>query len=100
VPIVASWIDCEFNRNGSEPVDWGLHWQKCINEAAAADVLLMFAQEDERQCGALVELGSALAAGKQVFMVSPHDWSFGHHPNVRQFDTLEDAVTAIAKVAR
>jgi hypothetical protein len=95
VPICASWIDAPFNRDGSEPPDWGLHWQKCIDEAAAADVLLLFAQEDERQCSALVELGSALAAGKLVYLVSPHDWSFARHSRVRRFETLADAVAAI-----
>jgi hypothetical protein len=47
------------------------------------------------QCGALVEVGSALAAGKRVYLVSPHAWSFGHHPNVRRFESLGDAVAAI-----
>jgi hypothetical protein len=49
----------------------------------------------ERQMGALIEVGAALGAGKQVFLVSPHNWSFQHHPRVRRFDTLEAAVAAI-----
>jgi hypothetical protein len=28
-------------------------------------------------------------------MVSPHDWSFQHHPRVKRFATLEAAVTAV-----
>jgi hypothetical protein len=35
------------------------------------------------------------AAGAQVFLVSPHAWSIAHHPQVRVFRTLADAVTAI-----
>jgi hypothetical protein len=45
--------------------------------------------------GALLECGAALAAGKRVFLVSPHPWTFKHHPRVRIFNSLEDAVTAI-----
>jgi hypothetical protein len=99
IPIYASWIDAPFNRDGSElnSAQWSHHWEKCVAEAAAADVLLLYATQDERQCGALVELGSALAAGKRVFLVSPHTWSFEHHPNVRRFDSLADAVAAITR---
>ena len=98
VPITASWIDAEFNRTGAEPPDWGLHWQKCVEEAAAADVVLMYAGTDENQNGALVEVGAALAAGRRVFLISPHDWSWAHHPNVRRFDTLAAAVAAIKEL--
>jgi hypothetical protein len=49
--------------------------------------------------GALIEVGSALGAGKRVYLVSPHDWSWKHHPRVRVFDTLEAAVTAIMAAA-
>jgi hypothetical protein len=95
VPIAASWVDSPFNRDNTEPPDWGLHWQKCIREAAAADVLLLFALEDKRQCGALLEAGAALAAGRRVYVVSPHQWSFRHHSRVRNFRSLESAVEAI-----
>jgi hypothetical protein len=56
---------------------------------------LMFACAEERQMGALIEVGAALGAGKRVYLVSPHDWSWKHHPHVRVFDTLAAAVTAI-----
>jgi hypothetical protein len=66
----------------------------CCTEAAAADVVLLYAKEDGHQMGALLETGAALGAGKQVWCVSPHRWSFRHHPLVRNFETLEDAVAA------
>jgi hypothetical protein len=101
VPIVASWIDAPFNHDGSDlSVDeWVEHWEKCCREAAEADIVLMFACAEERQNGALLEVGSALGAGKRVYLVSPHDWSWKHHPRVRVFDTLEKAVTAIVAAA-
>lgn len=80
IPIASSWIDAPFNRDGTEPPNWALHWTKCIDEAAAADIVLMFAQEGENQNGALIEVGAALAAGKRVYLVSPHEWSWRHHP--------------------
>jgi hypothetical protein len=42
---------------------------------------------------ALIEVGAALGAGKQVYLVAPHNWSFQHHPRVRRFVTLEAAIT-------
>jgi hypothetical protein len=59
----------------------------------------MYAGAEERQNGALIEVGAALGAGKRVYLVSPHDWSWKHHPRVRVFDTLEAAVTAIVAAA-
>jgi hypothetical protein len=100
LPIAASWIDCEFNRTGTEAPDWSLHWRKCIEEAADADILLMFAAEGENQMGALLETGAALAAGKLVYLVTPHEWSFEHHPRVRRFPTIEAAIGAIRSKCR
>jgi hypothetical protein len=96
VHIAASWLDQPFNHDGSEPSadEWSAHWERCCREAAEADITLMFACAEERQMGALIEVGSALGAGKRVYLVSPHDWSWKHHPRVRVFDTLEAAVTA------
>ena len=64
IPIQASWIDAEFNRTGEEPTGdhWARHWELCCREASQADVTLMYAAEDERQMGALVEIGCALGA--------------------------------------
>jgi hypothetical protein len=63
ISVVASWVDAEFNHTGGEPPDWALHWMKCIDEASSADIVLVYAREDERQMGALIEAGAALAAG-------------------------------------
>jgi hypothetical protein len=98
IPIVASWVDAEFNHTGGEPPDWCLHWMRCVEEAAAADVVLMYADKSERQMGALIEVGAALAAGARVFLVSPHPWSWRHHPQVRCFETLADAIAAIKEL--
>jgi hypothetical protein len=98
VNIQSGWIDAEFNITGEEPNphEYAMHWDLCCRETAAADIVLLYAREDERQMGALIEAGAALGAGKQVYLVAPWaGWSFRHRPRVRCFDTLEAAVTAI-----
>jgi hypothetical protein len=98
ISIEAPWIDAELNQPGApevRPDQWQRHWRDCIANAADADVVLFYAGEDERQCGALLECGAALAAGKQVFVVSPYEWTFAHHERCRRFDTLEDAIRAL-----
>jgi hypothetical protein len=99
VTIISTWIDWPGNRDGAEPTadDWATHWQRCINETSAADVCLFVSQRGETACGALLEAGAALAAGKQVFVVSPDEWTFANHPNVQRFATLEQAIGAVSK---
>jgi hypothetical protein len=58
-------------------------------------VLLFVNGEDEQACGALIEASAALAAGRQLFVVSPDAWTFSHHPNCRNFSALADAIAAI-----
>jgi len=101
IDIVSTWIDWDGNLSGSIPTAdaWARHWCRCIDEARDCDILLFVNGEAEQACGALVELGAALAAGKRVFLVSPHWWSFQHHPRVRCFETLADAVSALAAIA-
>jgi hypothetical protein len=58
----------------------------------------LHALPDETQKGGLIELGSALGAGKRAFVVArSFDWSWKHHPNVAVFDTLDDALKALLK---
>ncbi len=102
VPIISTWPDWQPNQDGSEPDadSWRAHSEACINDAASGDVLLLYAKDDERQFGALLEAGAALGAGKQVYIVSPHPWPFlRNHPRCRSFDTLESAVVAIMAMA-
>jgi hypothetical protein len=100
VPFLASWLTWPFNGASADTPtqeDWAKHSSTCLREAAEADVVLLVAFEDDRlHFGALVEAGAALAAGKRVFLVSPHEWPFiRHHPRCRSFATLADAIVAI-----
>jgi hypothetical protein len=90
-------FDAEFNATGAELTKdaWARHWQVCVDEAAASDVLLFYAGgADERQMGALIEVGVALGSSKPVYAVAP-DLSILHHPKVRRFTSLEKAIAAL-----
>jgi hypothetical protein len=102
LPITGSWIDWDRNKDGSEPTvaEWRDHWQRCLAEARDCDVLLFVDMPGENQCGAIAEMGSALGAGKQVFIVSENWWSIEHYDNVRKFSRIEDAVTALVSMHR
>jgi hypothetical protein len=101
VPITSSWLDWEGNRTDADPTAdaWGRHWLHCVDEASTADICLFVCNEGETACGALLEAGAALAAGKQVFVVSHYWFSFFEHPRCRRFDSLADAIAAITAQA-
>jgi hypothetical protein len=95
VEAISSWIDWPANSPGNEPTAdaWSRHWVRCIDEARECDVLLFVNGEDEQACGALIEASTALAVGRQLFVVWPDASTFSHHP--RNFSTLADAIAAM-----
>jgi hypothetical protein len=97
--IRASWIDWPPNFSTIEPSSdaWAAHWTKCVDQAAAADALLLVMLENENHCGALVEAGAALASGRRVHAVLPSSagLSFRYHPSVQVHATVADAIKAI-----
>jgi hypothetical protein len=98
VPISSTWIDAQLNVPGTDPPSedtWADHWEKCIDQSRDCDVCLFVSHDGEQACGQLIEAGAALAAGKRVFVVSPYEWTFAHHPRCRIFPSLEAAIQAI-----
>jgi hypothetical protein len=97
----ASWPSWPLNSEDTrEPTgaEWCEHSARCLREAAAADVALLYAEPGEQHFGALLECGSALGAGRDVYLVAPHDWPFlRFHPRVTSFPTLREALDTIAK---
>jgi len=71
--------------------------EQCVREASNSQALLLVMLENENHCGALVEMGAALASGRQVHAVLPSSvgLSFRHHPLVQVHATIADAVKAI-----
>jgi hypothetical protein len=98
-PLASSWHSWPFNRNAQEPerADWREHSERCLREAAGADVCVLYAPDaTDMHFGSLLEAGAALGAGKRVYLVSPHDWPFlRNHPRVRSFPNLAAAVTEL-----
>jgi hypothetical protein len=97
LPISASWVDWDYNKTNNEPSRdaWRRHWSGCVEQARDCDILLAYCGPEENQNGAFIEIGSALGAGKTVYLVTEHNWTWEHHPNVRRFVSLEHAVAAI-----
>jgi hypothetical protein len=49
------------------PDEWRTHSAQCLEQAAGADILLLYVDRDDaRHFGSLIEAGSALGAGKMV----------------------------------
>jgi hypothetical protein len=83
LPVSASWIDWPLNTPGERtpsPAEWCVHWDRCIEEASAADVTLSVAMSSENQMGGLIETGAALESGKTVFVVSTQRMEFPAPP--------------------
>jgi hypothetical protein len=98
VPIVhPCWIDAEFNATGDDldHEGWAKHWSECIQLARECELTLFLALPGEQHAGAICEIGSVLAAGRQVFAVSAVDFSFLRHPLCRIFPDLQSAIGAI-----
>jgi hypothetical protein len=102
VDVRASWLTWPGNRDGTLPSasDWSEHWRNCIAEASEADVCLFYAEAGSTQCGALLEVGASLAAGRQVFVVSDYKWTAAEHPRCRTFASLEAAVSSLIAMAK
>jgi hypothetical protein len=97
LPIVADWIDSPINRTGTAPAPdmWARHWQICLEQSGSADITIFYAPEGATQCGSLIEIGSALASGRAVWIVSDYEWSISHFPRCCVFKSIEAAVAAV-----
>lgn len=94
LPIISTWIDEAGKGESASLPDL---WLRCISEASAADVTIVFAYPEEHLKGALVEMGAALASGKPVYIVgdNPAFRTMQHHPLVRRSGpTVGDAYRA------
>ena len=69
-------------------------WQENLEDIKDADLVLYYAEPDDVQGGALVEIGAALAYEKKVLMVgsnvSHRSWQY--HPLISRFCSINDAL--------
>lgn len=87
-PIISTWID---EAGEGESTDLADLWDRCINEASRAEVLVFNAEPGELFKGAWVELGAALSHGVLVLAVGldkidgltiAHDKRIRHFPGM------------------
>jgi hypothetical protein len=100
IPISSGWPWWKWNADDATqqtiPADaWRERWEKNIADAASADVLIFLDLPGENQCGSLIELGAALAHGRQCIIVSKNFWSVQHHRLCRKVETLEAAIEIV-----
>lgn len=91
-PIISTWIDEADKGQTKDTADLAA---RCITEAAAADVLVLYSETEETHKGALFEAGAALAAGKEVRLVGWNpslDTAIISHPRCRHAPFINDAM--------
>lgn len=92
VPVISTWID---EAGEGESADLSDLWVRCIGEAAACSMLLLYCEDGDVLKGAHAEAGVALSHGKPVHYVGPRNlFTMLRHPGVRQFACIEDALAA------
>jgi hypothetical protein len=99
VPLVSTWHDWKPNVDDEQatPDEWREHSERCLREAAEANICLLYYQSNERHFGSLLEAGSCIGAGGWCYLVTdgvPPPF-LASHPRCRVFSKLSDAVASI-----
>ena len=89
LPIISTWID---EAGKGETQCFADLWRRCVDEAAAADAVIVYREPDEVLKGAFVEVGAALAVGTPVYAVGCNEFSFVHHAGVTRCVSIEHAL--------
>ena len=98
LPIISTWI---YEAELGETTSFGDLWCRCINEASDALCLLAYAEDGDVLKGAFVEIGAALASGKNVLVVGLDPaLSVLHHSLVSVHPTLDEAVMKAMEIIR
>ena len=89
VPINSTWID---EAGVGETACFTDLWRRCVDEAGAADALIVYREPGETLKGAFVEVGAALSVGTPVYAVGCDEYSFVNHERVTRCPSLEHAL--------
>lgn len=91
--IVARWPFAHVNTVPDTAHYAKIFWQQDHEDVVKADVVLIYAEPDDKLRGALVEAGMAIALGKQVIVVGEHpDYgTWQYHPLVNRVPDIESA---------
>lgn len=76
-------------------------WQQDLEDVLKADAILVYAENDHKLRGTLVEAGMAIASGISVIVVGKHDdyGTWQYHPLVYRVPDLETARVLLATMA-
>lgn len=85
LPIISTWID---EAGPGESTDLADLWRRCIAEASSCELLVCYREADDVLKGAFIELGAALASGREVWAFGLRDYTVANHPSIRHFDTI------------
>jgi hypothetical protein len=99
VPLVNDWQSWSLNQNDEEPTkdQWREHSERCLRQAAGADICLLYLQRNTVAFGSLLEAGATLGAGGFCYVASDDGVPpfLANHPRVRVFPKLSDAIRSI-----
>jgi len=87
LPVISTWID---EAGPGESADLSDLWQRCISEASNCELLICYREPDDVLKGAFIELGAALASGREVWALGLEEYTVANHPGIRHFDTIHD----------
>jgi len=103
--IISGWIDIPCGTpedpTGAKlltPEEKRQLWLDCAREVVEADMVIVYAEEDEVQRGVLVEIGGALSAGTPVYLigncesfrpVGHSDAAYANHPLFMRLPTSD-----------
>lgn len=84
-PFNSRWIDTDDGLDDSQ-VDFAQLWTWCVEDVQDCDLLIAVVAPGERLKGVLVEIGAALALGKQVILIGDpgrENGTWMNHPNIQ-----------------
>lgn len=101
IDLHARWFDqAAIELEGEvDPTDFHIFWLVDEEDVRNSDAVIVYAEENDKLRGALVEAGIAIALGKLVIVVgdSPDFGTWQHHPTVTRAGSLEHAKTMILR---
>lgn len=90
-PVISTWID---EAGPGESADLDDLWRRCVAEASACDVLIVYCEPGEVLKGAWVEVGAALAHNVPVFAIGLDEFTIAKHKRLTHFADMKEAIAA------
>lgn len=90
----ARWLKHSRMQTPDTPENAKTFWLQDEQDVKDADVVLVYAESDDKLRGALVEAGIAIACGIPVIVVGEHEdyGTWQYHPGVRRMPSLASVI--------